>query len=215
MKSTTAITLSILAAGALVAGAVVVSANGASGDSAGETLPPTQANVPISPDDPVLGSAEAPVTIIAFEDFECPFCARFTAEAEQSLIQNEIKAGLARIVWKDFPLSIHSRARPAHEAARCAEEQGKFWEYHDLLFSDQSRLNAPDLKARARELGLDTAVFDSCFDSHKYRALVERGLREGAQAGVSGTPSFVINGTVVVGALPYESFAEIIAEIAN
>ena len=117
-------------------------------------------------------------------------------------------------MWKDFPLSIHSRARLAHEAARCAQEQGKFWEYHDLLFADQSRLNLADLKARAGELNLDQAAFDSCLDSGKYRSLVERGIKEGSRAGVSGTPSFVINGTLVSGALPYDVFSSAIREIA-
>lgn len=214
MKSGTAISLSIIGAGALVALAVIASASsGVSGSPhAGNSAP---VDVPLSPDDPTLGATDAPVTIIAFEDFECPFCARFSAEAEQSLIQNEIKEGLARLVWKDFPLSIHSRARLAHEAARCAQEQGKFWEYHDLLFGDQSRLNLADLKARAGELKLDQTVFDSCLDSGKYRALVQKGINEGSRAGVSGTPSFVINGTLVSGALPYETFSKVIRELAE
>jgi len=213
MKSGTAISLSIIGAGALIALAVIASASsgGAESPHAGNSAP---VEVPLSPDDPVLGATDAPVTIISFEDFECPFCARFTADTEQSLIQNEIKEGLARLVWKDFPLSIHSRARLAHEAARCAQEQGKFWEYHDLLFADQSRLNLADLKARAGELNLDQAAFDSCLDSGKYRSLVERGIKEGSRAGVSGTPSFVINGTLVSGALPYDVFSSAIREIA-
>ncbi|MBI2612317.1 DsbA family protein [Candidatus Kaiserbacteria bacterium] len=213
MKSGTAISLSIVGAGTLIALAVIASAgSGATGSPhAGNSAP---VEVPLSPDDPVLGNADAPVTIIAFEDFECPFCARFTAEAEQLLIQNEIKEGLARIVWKDFPLSIHSRARLAHEAARCAQEQGKFWEYHDLLFGNQDRLGKADLKAYAKALGLDATAFDSCLDSGKYRALVQKGINEGTRAGVSGTPSFVINGTLVSGALPYEAFSDVIRQIA-
>ncbi len=216
MNTTTVISLSILVSGVIVAGAVVMSSNADRGGSP-DSLPAGDAkNVTVSilPDDPMLGSVEAPVTLIMFEDFECPFCGRFSKETLPRLLENEVKEGTLRIVWKDFPLSIHSHAAKAHEAARCAQAEGKFWEYHDLLFANQSDLNIADLKRYARELGLGGA-FDSCLDSGASRSLVEAGQREGFAAGVSGTPSFVINGTSISGALPYATLASVIASLAN
>jgi protein-disulfide isomerase len=115
-------------------------------------------------------------------------------------------------VYRHYPLANHPRARPAAEAAQCADEQGKFWAYHDRLFGDQSRLNDSDFKQHAAELGLNTAQFDACYDAHKYKADVDTDIRAGDEAGVSGTPAFYINGRMLSGAQPFEVFKRIIDE---
>jgi protein-disulfide isomerase len=162
--------------------------------------------------DPSLGNPDAPVTIIEFGDFECPFCKKFSLETKPQLEKNEINEGKVRLIWKDFPLSIHSRAEAAHEAARCAQDQGKFWEYHDLLYANQQQLGKNDLKKYATELRLDTKEFNECVDSRRFSNLVAEGLAEGTAAGVRGTPSFLINGRLVVGALPYATFSQAIED---
>lgn len=162
--------------------------------------------------DPSLGDKDAPVTLLAFEDFECPFCERFSQQTLPLIIDQHVKSGKVRVVWKDFPLSIHSHVQKAHEAARCAWEQDKFWEYHDVLFNNQSGLSMNNLKQYAKNLGLNESQFISCLDSGKYTELIREKVREGNTAGVSGTPSFLINGRLVVGAQPYQTFANIIGQ---
>jgi len=171
--------------------------------------------VTITDTDPSLGDKDAPVTIMAFEDFECPFCARFSQQTLPLIIDRHVKSDQVRVVWKDFPLSIHSNAQKAHEAARCAWEQDKFWEYHDTLFNNTNKLRTNDLKQYAKNLGLNESQFSSCLDSGKYTDLIREKVREGNTAGVSGTPSFLINGRIVVGAQPYQTFADLIAQAAQ
>jgi protein-disulfide isomerase len=117
-----------------------------------------------------------------------------------------------RIVFRDYPLPNHPRALPAAEAARCAQDQGKFWEYHDKLFASQRQLTDADLDRHAAELELDTEAFRACRESGEHRAEVERSRDAGALLGVTGTPAFFINGRPLSGALPFEAFAEIIDE---
>lgn len=162
--------------------------------------------------DPVLGVDSAPVTIIEFGDLECPFCQKFSLETLPEIVKNEIAQGRVRLVWKDFPLSTHARAEKAHEAARCAQDQGRFWEYHDLLYRNQRALEISALKQYATTLGLDQTLFDQCLDSGQYKGLITEGIAQGVAAGVRGTPSFLINGKLVVGAQPYEVFKK---EISN
>lgn len=171
-----------------------------------------EVKVSVTETDPSIGNPDAPVTLIAFEDFECPFCQRFSEQTLPLLIQNEIKNGKVRLVWKDFPLSIHSYAQKAHEAARCAWEQDKFWEYHDVLFGSKNKLGINDLKRYAKELGLDENQFSNCLDSGKYAALIREKVNEGVASGVSGTPSFLVNGRIIVGAQPYQVFADAITQ---
>ena len=159
---------------------------------------------------PAKGADKAPVTIVKFEDFECPFCKRVQPTLEAVLKQYN---GKVRLVHKDLPLeAIHPQAQGAAEGARCAGEQGKFWEYHDTLYAKAPKLGAADLKAYSKEMGLDTAKFNQCLDGGKYKALVQKDLSEGAQLGLTGTPTFFINGREISGALPVESFAAIINE---
>lgn len=117
-----------------------------------------------------------------------------------------------RIVYRDFPLPNHPQAQPAAEAALCAHDQGKFWEYHDRLFENQRALATDNLKQYARDLGLDTGAFDQCLDSRKFREDVMQDYREGSQLGVNATPTFFINGRFLSGAQPFEAFQQIIEE---
>ena len=119
-------------------------------------------------------------------------------------------------MYREYPLPNHPNARPSAEAGQCANEQGKFWPYHDKLFANQQRLGTSDLKQYAVDLGLDAARFNGCIDSHKYAALVEADVSAGNDAGVNGTPAFFINGRMLSGAQPFEEFKKIIdEELAN
>jgi protein-disulfide isomerase len=117
-----------------------------------------------------------------------------------------------RLVYREYPLPNHQNARPSSEAAQCANEQGKFWPYHDKLFANQQQLGAINLKQYAMDLGLDAARFNSCVDSHKYKAVVDADIQAGQEAGVDGTPAFFINGRMISGAQPFEAFKKIIDE---
>ena len=159
-------------------------------------------------DDPVLGNKDAPVTVIEFSDFECPFCGRAFTDAVTGMKKDYVETGKVKFVYRDFPLSFHPQATPAAEAAECADEQGKFWEFHDTLFQNQGSLSDAFYKQTAADLGLDTAKFNSCVESRKYRAEVQQDLAAGSAAGVSGTPTFYIGNdkdgyTELVGAQPY------------
>jgi protein-disulfide isomerase len=166
--------------------------------------------VDLAANDPALGAANAPVTIVEVSDFQCPFCQR----AEPTLKRvRETYGDKVRIVWKDFPLTqIHPQALKAAEAARCAEEQGKFWEFHDRLFGNQQALQPDDLKKSAADLGLDAAKFNACFDSAKFADKVRDGMEAGRRLGVNSTPTRYLNGRLVSGAQPYEVFASMIDE---
>jgi len=159
----------------------------------------------------VKGNKDAPITIIEFSDFQCPFCERFYSDTLPQIIKNYVDTGKAKFVYKHFPLvSIHSSAQKAAEASECAGEQGKFWEYHNTLFENQQSLDVASLKKYAVQLGLNSNKFNDCLDSGKYESKVNDDLKEGSAAGVTGTPAFFINGQKLVGAQPYESFKPVI-----
>lgn len=162
---------------------------------------------------PTRGPPDAKVTIVEFSDFECPFCSR----AEESITQvMDHYAGKIRLVFRHFPLPMHSNAGKAAEAAACAEEQGKFWEMHKQLFANQSKLSAADLKAHAQAIGVDAAKFAECLDGGKMKAKVDGDQKAGAEAGVSGTPAFFVNGKLLSGAQPFSEFQRVIdAELGS
>jgi protein-disulfide isomerase len=166
--------------------------------------------VPVSPNDPSYGNQKAPVTIVEFSDFQCPYCLRAMPTLKRL---QQTYGDRLRVVWKDFPLTrIHPQAAKAAEAAHCAEEQGKFWPYHDRLFANQSALMVDDLKKYAQDSGLDAARFTMCLDSSKYASRVREGLDAGTALGVSSTPTLFVNGRVMPGAYPYEELAAVIDE---
>ncbi|MFH1834859.1 MAG: thioredoxin domain-containing protein [Methanobacteriota archaeon] len=154
-----------------------------------------------------LPSGNAKVTIVEYSDFQCPYCSRVVPTVKKI---EETYGEDVEVVFKHFPLAFHSYAKKAAEASECARDQGKFWEYHDKLFENQNKLDKDSLKKYAGELGLDANTFNKCLDSGTKTALVENNFEEGKSLGVTGTPSFFINGQKVVGAQPYEKFAEII-----
>ena len=160
-------------------------------------------------DSPAMGPKGAPIEMIEFSDFQCPFCFRVQPTLEKVLSTYGDKV---RFVYRNYPLPSHPNARPAAEAAQCANEQGKFWPYHDRLFGDPRKLSDADLKQAAVDLGLDAAKFNACVDSHKYKARVDADMQAGDAAGVNGTPAFFINGRQISGAQPYEVFKQLIDE---
>jgi protein-disulfide isomerase len=159
---------------------------------------------------PAKGPAAAPVTVVEFSDFQCPFCARVGPTLKKL---EETYPGKLRIVFRDLPLlNIHKNAGHAAEAAQCANDQGKFWEMHDRLFANQAKLAPAELKEHAVALGLDATAFNQCLDSGKYTAEWRRDSEEATRLGLSGTPAFFINGRLLSGAQPYEAFAQVIDE---
>ena len=159
---------------------------------------------------PSKGSAQAPVTIVEFSDFQCPYCKNFTDTLYRVL--RDFSSDV-RLVFRQFPLSeIHPMAEKAGEASLCAQEQGKFWEFHDLMFKDQAKLKVEDLKAKSAELGLDTSAFNACLDSGKHAQRIRQDIRDAAVAGASGTPAVFINGRFFGGARPYDELAAIVKE---
>lgn len=160
-------------------------------------------------DHPSLGPADAPITIVEFSDFQCPACGRAFSTMKRLTQQYQDKI---RLVFRDFPLPMHPQAPKAAEAAACAKEQGKFWEMHDRMFTNQQRLAVADLKAVAAELGMDAAKFASCLDSGTYAMDWQNDLTEGRKYGVSATPTFFINGRMLSGAAAYQTFVNIVEE---
>ena len=158
---------------------------------------------------PSKGSASAPIEMIEFSDFQCPFCLRANPTVQQVL---NTYGDRIRFVYRHYPLPNHPNARPAAEAAACANEQGKFWPFHDRLFANPAKLSDADLKQGAAELGLDTSKFNACVDSHKLKAQIDADVRAGEDAGVDGTPAFFINGRMISGAQPFDVFKKVIDE---
>ncbi|WP_338865039.1 thioredoxin domain-containing protein [Myxococcus stipitatus] len=156
---------------------------------------------------PSKGADNAPITIVEFSDFQCPFCSRANASVDQVMKEYE---GKVKLVFRQFPLDFHKEAQKAAEASLCAADQGKFWEMHDKLFASQSALQVEHLKTYAGELGLDKAKFDKCLDSGEKAATVKSDMADGQKVGVTGTPAFFINGIMLSGAQPPEEFKSII-----
>jgi len=189
---------------------------------------PSQAPQPVKismDDDPIRGDPNAPITIIEFSDFQCPFCARFHTQTLPLILKEYIDPGKVNLVYRDFPIqSIHPNALPAAVAAECANEQGKYWEYHDMLFENQngwSRLDSglviSTFSQYAIEIGLKSQQFDSCLESGKYLEEVQGDLSDGRDYDITGTPGFFIGNDKIgfvklSGAQPFESFKKVIDE---
>ncbi len=174
-------------------------------------LPPYQPpKVVVDATGPAKGETTAPVTIVEFSDYECPFCGRAEPTVKELLAKYP---GKIRLVYRDYPLPMHPKAPKAAEAAHCAADQGgdaKYWQMHDKLIASNGKLDVPDLKAAARDVGLDGGKFDHCLDSGEKAKLVEMHKKAGDEVGVSGTPAFFINGHPLSGAQPLEAFTAIV-----
>ncbi len=195
-------------AGVLIAVTQMTSSDGTEPSPTPRTQIPRQGNV--------LGFSDAPVTIIEYSDFQCPFCRRFFLETERLIIANFVQTGQVKLEYRHFAF-LGPESLAAAEAAECANEQGQFWPYHDLLFQRQGRENSgafskDNLIAFARELGLDTGAFSTCLTSGRYREKVLSQTQEGRSLGITGTPSFLIGRQLIRGAQPYEVFVQAIQQ---
>ena len=180
------------------------------------TLPPVQS------EGYVLGNPQAPVEVIEFADFECPACAQFAAVTEPDVRNRLVNTGQIRYRFIDYPLSIHRNTWNASRAAACANEQGKFWELHDLLYANQDRWNTeatnnPDkvIKEIARNVQMDQSKFDQCVDSKQMQAKIQAHLRIAEQQRIGSTPTFIIGGQQAAGALGYDHFKQLVDEAAT
>lgn len=175
-----------------------------------DLLEPPRRQIELSADDPVLGPASAPVTIVELADFQCPYC----RDMVSTLRDLRARYGdRIRLVWKDLPLArLHPQAVQSAEAARCAHEQGKFWEYHDVLFANQRALQLQSLKQHAINLGLDVPRFAACVDSSKYGKQVRDAVGVATRLGLSSTPSLLINGRLISGVQPVETLAAVVED---
>ncbi|HZN01981.1 MAG TPA: thioredoxin domain-containing protein [Candidatus Polarisedimenticolia bacterium] len=159
-------------------------------------------------DDPAKGGGtSAPVTIVEFSDYQCPYCSRAENVVDEVMKKYGEKV---RLVYRDYPLSFHQNAETAAMASECAEEQGKFWEMHKAMFGNQQKLTAADLVETAGTIGIDKDKFKTCLDSGQFRPEVQKDFQDGQKAGVTGTPTFFINGVMIVGARDVASFSDII-----
>ena len=189
-------------------------------------LPTNQPTLPLkisSGNNPVIGNPDAPITIIEFSDFQCPFCARFHVQTLPTIMDEYINKGTVKLVFRDFPIqSIHPNALPASVAAECANEQKKFKEMHDILFEKQNEWSNQNIESvtntfsqYASDLGLEKKAFDSCLKNGKYIEEIQKDLDDGRTYGISGTPGFFIGNDQIgfielKGAQPFENFKKVI-----
>lgn len=214
--------LAILVTGIIISGSLLYSNGVGVNLGTAQINQDPQGNVRVdvsADDDPSLGNKNAKVTIIEFSDYQCPFCRSFWKDSLPQIKNEFIDTGKAKFIYRDYALSFHPMAIPSAQAAECADDQGKYWEMHDKIFSEEDKLGqgtvtytVQELKLWASQIGLDKAKFNQCLDSGKYKAEVQKDFDDGNSAGVSGTPSLFINGRLVVGAQPYASFKAIIEE---
>jgi len=216
---------SIIVAGAFIAGAIIytpgqnvppgsVTAQVGSAPNTGQQVAGIDVGkLKVQIDDHVLGSPTAPVVIVEYGDFECPFCGRLFEGAVKKIKDTYVKTGKVQLVYRHFPLNaIHPQAQKAAEASECAGEQGQFWPYHDILYEKKNQLSISNYKVWATELGLNANQFNNCLDSDKYAGEVSDDLEEGTILGVNGTPATFVNGRLVAGAQPFSAFEIIIEE---
>ena len=159
---------------------------------------------------PSRGAPDAPVTIVEFSDFQCPYCA--TLFSTLKAIEKNYKDKV-RIVYFQFPLSqIHPHAEKAAEASLCANDQNQFWQMHDAMFADQAKLGVEELRRKAAKLSMDMAAFNACLDGNKYASAIRADIAEGVKAGVKGAPAFIVNGRFYSGSLPYDEIKRIVED---
>jgi len=160
-------------------------------------------------DDPAKGSEKAPVIIVEFTDYQCPFCKRYATETLPQIVKDYVDTGKVRYVLRDFPLGSHTGAGPAANAAECLREQGgddMYFQFHDVLFENQADLSVEKLKEYASDFDIDSAQFADCVDNNKFAEEIGKDFSDGNSYGVRGTPAFFVNGELLAGAQPYENF---------
>lgn len=170
-------------------------------------------------DDPSLGDPKAPVTIIEFGDYQCPFCRQFWRETFPRLKKEYIDTGKVRVIYRDYPQAVHPEAMLSAMAAECADDQGKYYKFHDKLFREQDRrgrdvvrFKAPELKCWAADIKLDTAAFNACLDEERHKDEVSKDYKDLEGLGIEGTPIFFVNGRALVGAHPFATFQKVIED---
>jgi len=229
MKNKLNIWIGLIVIGAFILGLSLMSVGGRVNNGGGSsylgnqfgsqsrTTPSSQ--VDLIDDDAILGDADAPITLIEFGDYQCSFCTRFFNETEPELIEKYVKTGKMKIVFRDLPINGRESQKAA-EAAECAGDQGKYWEFHDKLFSERRGYNVgvfveENLKRFAKDLGLDEELFDQCYDSGKFKREIAKDAQDASRLGVRGTPNFFLNGRQIVGAQPLSVFESLIEELLN
>lgn len=192
--------------------------NQAAAQPQGQPAPPAKADIKVSNNDFTLGSPNAKVVIVEYTDYQCPFCKRYYDTSYQDIKKEYIDSGKARLVVREYPLTmLHANAQKAAEAAQCAGDQKKYFEYHDKLFTTQDtwannsgETAVTAFKQYAQQLGLNTANFSACLDTGKFAQKITDSIAEGTKYGVQGTPAFFINGNLLSGAQPFASFKSVI-----
>ncbi len=176
----------------------------------------------LADDDPFMGDKDAPVTVIEWSDYECPFCKRFWSDTLPQLKSQYIDTGKVKLVYRDFPLSFHQNAHIEAEAAECAKDQGgdtAYFKYHDEIFkrttSNGQGITVDQLPVIAKDIGLDVNKFNTCLNSGKFKSEVDKDISDGSAAGIQGTPGFVINGKLISGAQPFSVFKQVIDDELN
>lgn len=217
-----------LAASAVLASVLVVALAYAGGVAGGDPpaagqggSTPAVVQLRLDPGELALGRAGAPLTMVEFTDYQCPYCRRFQAEVWPKLKRDYIDSGKLRYIARDLPLQFHTSAAPAAEAAHCAGEQGKFWDMHAALLGGAADLGSGGIERRAHALGLDMTRFEECVARKKYASVIDAHMYEADAAGIHGTPGFIIGraaheeltGVRVEGAMPYENFDELLREL--
>lgn len=209
--------IAIVIAGALVAGSLLYT-------KGGSTPKPEKVDFKITAQDRVLGNPKAKITIVEFSDFQCPYCRKFFNDTYPKLKSQYIDTGKAKLVYRHFPLAFHDMALPSAMAAECAGEQGKFWEFHDKIFQEQTKLNPEELsdprayktieyttahiETWAGEIGLDVPKLKACMDANTYADKIAFDNQNGTAAGVEGTPTSFVSGAPIVGAQAFEVFVQ-------
>lgn len=205
---------SILVAAIMISASIMYSGGGINTEdtvNVGENN--NQTSLTVTDRDVLLGSENAPVTLIVYSDYQCPFCAKFFAESEAKIKAEYVKNGQVKLVHRNFAFLGEESVLSA-EAAECAKEQGKFWDYHDALFAEEvkdARENNGNLKKElfmklAQNLSLDSKKFEECINTRRYRSLVEEDVNQAASVGVESTPTIFVNGLEIRGAQPYQEF---------
>jgi protein-disulfide isomerase len=209
-----------LPAALAIALSLAVVAGGASADDPAEASG-RAVQLRLESDEQAQGRPDAPLTLVEFTDYQCPYCRRFEAQTWPLIKRDWVDTGRLRFIVRDLPLEFHSAARPAAEAVHCAAEQGRFWPMHDALLAEHADLTPAGLTRAARSLGVDPARFAACTSAHRYDAAIAHNAAAAQALGLHGTPAFVIGrvregvlqGWVLLGAQPYEDFDAALHEV--